>query len=208
MNIIVVDDDHLVSTSLKTIIESNDGYHVLGIGSDGHEGIKLYDELKPDVMLLDIRMENMNGLEAAREILNRHPDARILFLTTFQDDDYIVKALHLGVKGYLLKQDFESIIPALEAVYSGQTVFGCEIISKIPTLLQSTEEEKFKDSLLSDKELEIVEQIASGLSNREIAETLFLSEGTVRNYLSKILEKLELRDRTQLAIYYYKKIQG
>ena len=159
-------------------------------------------------MLLDIRMENMNGLEAAREILNRHPDARILFLTTFQDDDYIVKALHLGVKGYLLKQDFESIIPALEAVYSGQTVFGCEIISKIPTLLQSTEEEKFEDSLLSDKELEIVEQIASGLSNREIAETLFLSEGTVRNYLSKILEKLELRDRTQLAIYYYKKIQG
>lgn len=205
MNIIVIDDDKLVTSSLKMIIEANTDFSVVGIGHDGSEGIKLYKKYKPDVVLLDIRMTEMNGLDCAREILTYDSDAKILFLTTFQDDEYIIKALHLGVKGYLLKQDFESIIPSLNAVFSGQTVFGVEIVNKIPHLLQTKGGEKdIPKGDLSDKEFELITLVAEGLSNKEISERLYLSEGTVRNYLSRILEKLELRDRTQLAVYYYK----
>lgn len=207
MNLIVIDDDIVVTTSLKTIIQAAGDFSVIATGNNGNDAITLYKEYKPDVVLLDIRMEPKNGLEAAKEILEFDSNAKILFLTTFQDDEYIIKALHLGVKGYLLKQDFESIVPAITAVYSGQTVFGSEIVSKIPRLITSENEKKTSaDTPLTEKEYEIVEEVAKGLSNKEIAESLFLSEGTVRNYLSKILEKLELRDRTQLAIYYYKNI--
>ena len=127
-----------------------------------------------------------------------------MFLTTFSDDEYIVKALSIGVKGYILKQDFEGIVPALDAVYGGQSVFGGEIIGKIPVLMQNKEEFDYSQYDISEKEQEIIELVAEGLSNREIAERLFLSEGTVRNYISVILEKLSLRDRTQLAVFYYK----
>lgn len=204
MNIVIIDDDNLVCMSLKTIIEANEGFHVMAIGNDGSEAIELYHIHRPDVLLMDIRMQNMNGLDGAREILKQYPDAKILFLTTFQDDEYIIKAIHLGVKGYLLKQDFESIIPALTSVYSGQTVFGGEVVSKIPTLINSQKSLKREDTGLTKKEFEILELVAEGLSNKEIAERLFLSDGTIRNYLSHVLEKLDLRDRTQMAIYYYK----
>ena len=138
-------------------------------------------------------------------ILEKYPEAKILFLTTFSDDEYIVKALHIGAKGYLLKQNFESIIPALLAVDNGQTVFGDEITGKLPTLLnQSTPSIDLDKFDITEKEMEIIRQVAEGLNNKEIAEALFLSEGTVRNYLSTILEKLNLRDRTQLAIFYYR----
>lgn len=121
----------------------------------------------------------------------------------FSDDEYIVKALKFGVKGYLLKQDYTSIIPAIKAACTGQTVFGTEIVSRIPDLLQK--KAKFNYSLyeIGEREYEIITLVADGLSNREIAEELYLSEGTVRNYLSNILDKLHLRDRTQLAIFYY-----
>ena len=145
----------------------------------------------------------MDGLEAATEILHVYPEANILLLTTFLDDEYIVKALRLGTKGYLLKQDHTSILPALQAVYSGQTVFGTEIISKIPELLQSSDGFDYASRNISERELDIIRLIANGYSNKEIAAELFLSEGTVRNYLSMILEKLQLRDRTQVAVFYY-----
>ena len=148
-------------------------------------------------------MQGMDGLTATRSILADDRDAKILLLTTFSDDEYIVQALKCGAKGYLLKQDYEGILPALEAVESGQTVFGTEIISKIPDLLQNAPQFDYSSFDISQKELEIIELIAQGYNNREIASELFLSEGTVRNYLSGILEKLELRDRTQLAVFYY-----
>ena len=141
---------------------------------------------------------------ASAEILKEFPDAKILLLTTFSDDEYIVRALKLGAKGYLLKQDYESLIPALHAVHSGQTVFGNEIISKIPELLQTGPTFHLEDYDISERELEIIRLIADGLSNKEIASRLFLSEGTVRNYLSSILDKLDLRDRTQVAVFYYR----
>lgn len=205
MNVLIVDDDKLVCSSLKTILEAK-GVNIVGTGNNGQEAIALYEEFLPDVLLMDIRMENMNGVEASEAILKQHPDAKILFLTTFSDDEYIVKALSLGVKGYILKQNFDSIIPALDAVYSGQNVFNTEIISKLPSLLAKKNDEPSSYDL-SERELTIIELVAKGLNNKELSDTLFLSEGTIRNYLSTLLNKLDLRDRTQLAIFYYQHLQ-
>lgn len=203
MKIVIVDDDQLVSMSLKTILSANENIAVAAVGNDGAEAIALYEENLPDVLLMDIRMEKMTGLEAAEIIIQKHPEAKILFLTTFSDDEYIVKALNLGVKGYILKQDFEGIAPALEAVFRGQTVFGGKIVDKLPNILQNNETFHYEELNISKKEFEIIELVSEGLSNKEIAEKTYLSEGTVRNYLSTILEKLSLRDRTQLAVFYY-----
>lgn len=204
MKIVIVDDDCLVTEALKTILEVNEDVQVLATGMDGRDAVKLFGEYKPDVLLMDIRMKNMSGLEASAEILKADPDANILLLTTFLDDEYIVKALRLGAKGYLLKQDYASILPALRAVHSGQTVFGQEIVSKIPDLIRKKEEFDYNSYEINDREKEIIRLIAEGYSNKEIAAELYLSEGTVRNYLSSILDKLQLRDRTQVAVFYYK----
>lgn len=205
MKVLVVDDDRLVVTSLATILEADEKIAVVGIGSSGQQAVELYHATDPDVVLLDIRMDGMTGIEAAEIILAVDAEAKILFLTTFSDNEYIVKALQIGAKGYILKQNYESIVPSLQAVYMGQRVFGDAIITKIPLSLSETSDNSLEASYnLSAKEVKIVTEVANGLSNKEIAETLFLSEGTVRNYISVILEKLQLRDRTQLAIFYYK----
>lgn len=138
MNIIIVDDDSLVAGALKTILEINEDINVAATGSDGLEACELYRKYQPDILLMDIRMKNMSGLEAATVILQEFPQANILLLTTFSDDEYIIKALRLGARGYLLKQDYASILPALRAVFSGQTVFGTEIVSRLPGTLQSS----------------------------------------------------------------------
>lgn len=203
MKIVIVDDDKLVSLSLKTILEATGEIQVLELGQNGQEAIALYQKHKPEVLLMDIRMEVMSGLEAAEQILRQDPSANILFLTTFLDDEYIVRALRLGAKGYILKQNFESLLPALKAVANGQSVFGNEIVTRLPDFLSQTRVFDYSTQGITEKELRIIELVAEGLSNREIASQLFLSEGTVRNYLSSILEKLDLRDRTQLAVFYY-----
>lgn len=207
MIIVIADDDKLVCQALKTILESDKEIQVPVIGNSADEAVELYKEYKPDIILMDIRMGEKTGIDAGKRIVAENPDARILFLTTFADNEYIIEALKLGAKGYLLKQNFESIIPSVKAVYSGQNVYGEEIVAKLSAA--SGEEEK-KNPLekydLTDRERDIIEKVADGLSNREIAEELFLGEGTVRNYLSIILEKLDLRDRTQLAIFYYKNL--
>lgn len=243
MKIIIIDDDKFVSLSLKTILQVQDDIEVLAIGESGKEAVKLFDEYLPDVVLMDIRMQDMTGLEAAEQILKSHRDAKILLLTTFSDDEYIIKAIMLGAKGYILKQEFDSIAPALRAVNNGQTVFGTEIVDRIPHLFSHKHNDtdkaasendrevisspsisnlgskssdcagnnkKLADCMkqhdINEKELGIIELIAEGLNNKEIADELFLSEGTVRNYISTILEKTQLRDRTQLACFYYKNL--
>ena len=208
MNIIVIDDDKLVALSLKTILESTGKITVAAMGSSGAEAIELYVRYKPDVVLMDIRMEGMTGIEAGEKILKSSPEARILYLTTFSDDEYIIKALNMGAKGYILKQDFEGIAPALEAVMGGQSVFGTQIITKLPELMKPREKFDFAAHGISDKEREIMELVAEGLSNKEISGRLFLGEGTIRNYISGLLDKLELRDRTQLAVYYYTEVKA
>jgi DNA-binding NarL/FixJ family response regulator len=204
MKVLIVDDDKLVCVSLKVILESDADIEVVALGYDGKMAVELYENLKPDILLMDIRMDTMTGLQGADIILKKHKDAKILFLTTFLDDEYIIKALNIGAKGYLLKQNFESIIPCLKAVQMGQSVFGDEIITKIPSLITENNKLKFDHFNINEKEFDIIARVADGLNNKEIAERLYLSEGTIRNYISAILEKLNLRDRTQLAIFYYK----
>ena len=204
MRVVVVDDDPLITMALKTILEADPETEVCGTGSSGAEGIELYRKVQPDVLLMDIRMKEMNGLEASARILGEFPEARILLLTTFLDDEYIIRAIKIGAKGYLLKQDYESILPALKAVCTGQTVFGNEITAKIPDLLKTKGVFPYQAYGLLEREYQLICLVAEGLSNREIANQLYLSEGTVRNYLSSVLDKLELRDRTQLAVFYYR----
>ena len=224
IRVLIVDDDELIVMSLEMIVGSNPGFEVIGKGYGGQEAIKLYDELKPDILMMDIRMPDLNGTEAAGKILEKHPDAKILFLTTFSDEEYIVKALSLGIKGYLLKQDYKSVPQSLQSVMSGQIVFGGDVVEKLPTIMSkaATNEASSKDQPgedsksglsedkvnflkerdINDKEYELIQLVAKGYTNKEISETIFLSEGTVKNYISNILDKLELRDRTALAIWY------
>ncbi len=207
MRVLVVDDDKLVCMSLKVILEADSQIQIVAIGNDGTEAIQLYENYEPDILLMDIRMKNMTGIEAATQILQKRKDAKILFLTTFTDDEYIIRALKIGAKGYLLKQDYDSIIPALKAVYIGQSVFGSDVINKIPNLVQGEKKFNYEAYHLTQREFEMIELVADGQSNKEIADSMYLSEGTVRNYLSNILLKLDLRDRTQLAIFYYRQLQ-
>ncbi|MCR5641037.1 MAG: response regulator transcription factor, partial [Lachnospiraceae bacterium] len=173
--ILLIDDDELITMSLEMIIQADGEFQVLGKGQSGREAIRLYDELQPDLLLMDIRMEDMNGLEAAEAILAKHPKAVILFLTTFSDDEYIVKALKLGVKGYLLKQDYKSLPAALHAAMDGQSVFGGAVVNKLPTLMQEGGEPAQFDYAsyeISEKEYEVMQLVAEGFSNREIAQKL------------------------------------
>ena len=137
MRIILVDDDKLAAVSLKTILEADTEISVAGFGLSGQDAIMLYEREKPDLLLMDIRMDSISGLEAAEQILKTDPEAKILFLTTFSDDEYLIKALRIGAKGYILKQDFDGIVPAIKAVMGGQTVFGDGIAGKIPSLMHT-----------------------------------------------------------------------
>lgn len=200
MRILIIDDDSLVRESLKTIIQAG-GIEVAGMGASGLDLLPLYRQHRPDLVLMDIRMEGMNGLEAARLLLAEDAAAKILLLTTFKDQAYISEALALGCRGYLLKQNFASILPSLKAVSAGSFVFDSEVIERFSAVPEAA-----PDDRLSERENALAALVAEGLNNKEIAQEMNLSEGTVRNYLSDILEKLDLRDRTQLAVYYYKRL--
>ncbi len=202
MRVLLIDDDRLVLSSLRGIMEYNK-IEVAAEGKDGSEMLPLYRQSLPDIVLTDIRMKEMDGIEAAERLMKEFPEAKILLLTTFEDQEYISKALRIGCKGYILKQNISHIIPALKAAHAGSMVFDEEIISKIKTD-SPTEQKATALPELSERETEILKAVAEGLNNKEISQQLFLSEGTVRNYISELLGKLSLRDRTQLAIFYYK----
>lgn len=199
MKILMVDDDLLVLNALSTILGKS-GFEIVLATTDSKKAVETYKESEIDVVILDIRMKEVNGVDVAIEILNFDKDAKIMLLTTFNDRDDIIRALNKGVLGVILKDNVASLIPAIESVSLGNKILDNEL--NLKNLFNTTKKDF---NLLTQKEIEILEQIAKGLSNKEISEKLFLSEGTVRNYISGILEKLELRDRTQLAIYYYTK---
>lgn len=199
MKILIVDDDLLVLNALSTILGKS-GYEIVLATTDSKKAVETYKESEIDVVILDIRMKEVNGVDVAIEILDFDKDAKIMLLTTFNDRDDIIRALNKGVLGVILKDNVASLIPAIESVSLGNKILDNEL--NLKNLFNTTKKDF---ELLTQKEIEILEQIAKGLSNKEISEKLFLSEGTVRNYISGILEKLELRDRTQLAIYYYTK---
>ena len=202
MRLLVIDDDPLIVIALTTILEQEEDITVVATGHSYEDAVRLYEEHRPDLCLFDIRMGEKTGIDAARTIKEAHKGAPILFLTTFLDDTYISDALQIGSRGYILKQDFTTIVPSVRAAHAGQTVFGADVMQKIPSLDASAP--RWDEYDLTDKEQEVFALVAEGYSNREIAKSLYLSEGTVRNYISRLLEKLNLRDRTQLAIRYLK----
>jgi NarL family two-component system response regulator LiaR len=195
-----VDDDPLVSRSLKVLLSREKDIQVLGTASDGARALACCERNLPHAVLMDIRMPGMDGIEATRQIKTRWPEVRVVILTTFQDDQSIHRALEAGADGYLLKSAPASgMAQKLRALTSGTAVVDPEVLKRL------SEPSREPMEGLTPRENDVVELVAQGCSNREIAEHLFISEGTARNILSVVLEKLGLRDRTQLAIRYRKK---
>lgn len=211
MKLVIVDDDPIVRESLGIILDAQADIEVVAFGSDGDDAVRLFEEHTPDVLLSDIRMSGRDGLSAAEELLRRDSEARVVFLTTFSDDEYIVRALKMGARGYLIKQDVASIAPALRAVMAGQNVLEGEVLERAAFMTGCVGGSRTDESALAsltEREREVVRTIAEGLDNAEAADALCMSEGTLRNHISSVLAKLGLRNRTQIAVFYYRRCAG
>ncbi len=196
MNIMLVDDDQSILNSMEILLGSDKEIQIIAKALNGQEAIKAIKKNHPDIILMDIRMPVMNGIEAVAQIKKDWPYIKIIMLTTFKDFSNIHQALHAGADGYLLKtDDLEKQIKTIKAVYEGHAIISEEALKTLTG--------KQQDESLSPRENDVVELIAYGYSNKEIAKRLFIGEGTVRNVISVILDKLYLRDRTQIAIYYW-----
>lgn len=211
IRVMLVEDQEIVRRGLKTLLEIKPDLQVVGEAENGKIAIEQLETLQkaeqlPDVVLMDIRMPVMGGVEATRLIRQQFQDIKILILTTFSDTQYVAEALRLGAKGYLLKDTpAEELAKAIRSIYQGYTQFGPGIMEKVIAQVPTTEPNKREEPPpglleLTTREREVLRMIASGSSNREIAQALFLSEGTVRNHISHILTRLNVRDRTQAAI--------
>ncbi|MEX2104207.1 MAG: response regulator transcription factor [Bacilli bacterium] len=209
IHIAIVDDDPFIRESLKLILNQDPMLTVVGTCTNGEEAFTFVQaEPKIDVVLMDIRMPICNGVEGTLKIKRDFPHIAILILTTFDDDDYIIEALKNGANGYLLKNvPPDQIIEGIKMAHQGHLLVHPDIAKKLTGFLQQKPQQPkpFNTYGLSTTEQQVVEKIAEGLSNKEIAGQLFLSEGTVKNYITQILSKLNLRDRTQIAIFYLTK---
>ncbi|MBX4145800.1 response regulator transcription factor [Paenibacillus sp. FSL W7-1279] len=215
ISVLIVDDDPFIRESLKLLVGMDPDIEVSAVAEHGEEALALLEEGLPvDVVLMDIRMPVCDGVEGSRRIRERHSDVRVLMLTTFDDDEYIVEALRNGASGYLLKNiPPDRIIQGIKTVHDGNMLIHPDIARKLSGMLRPTAQPAPKSAELEQfgltpTEKKVVVLIAEGLSNKEIAGQLYLSEGTVKNYVTEILGKLNLRDRTQIAIFYLKKVQG
>ena len=202
IRILLVDDQYIIRQGLKTMLESNTDMEVVGEAENGHRAIELIPLSQPDVILLDIRMPVMDGVATTAAIVQKYPQTKVLILTTFDDDDYVSQAMHLGAKGYLLKDtEPDELALAIRSVYKGHTQLGPGLFEKVLLPKKEAVIEPLPElGELTPRELEVLQLIASGSNNREIAESLFLSENTIKNYVTSILSRLGLRDRTQAAL--------
>ncbi|MBD7986028.1 response regulator transcription factor [Sporosarcina sp. Sa2YVA2] len=210
IKVLVVDDQPLVREGLSTLLSLRPEIEVVGIATDGADALTKSLELLPQIVLMDIRMPGVNGVEGTRMIRERMKDVKVLILTTFNDSEYILDALEEGASGYLLKDmPTDTIVQAILTVHHGGVVlpkdFTTQVLAELRIKPQSTTGriEQLPNSLgqLSEREKEVLEHLGKGLNNKEIAEKLFITEGTVKNHVSNLIHKLELRDRTQAAIY-------
>jgi DNA-binding NarL/FixJ family response regulator len=201
INVLLVDDDRLITESMKIIFDMDKRLTVAGIANDGESAVKrcLKDDI--DVVLMDIRMPNMNGIEATKQIVSQ-TSAKVLILTTFDEDDYVRECLNSGAKGYLLKTNPpDVIISSVIAVHGGSAVLQEQVMKRM-RVKKETNQEKLAG--LTSREQDIVKLISEGMTNKEISAKLFISEGTVKNNITAILSKLSLKHRTQIAVYYLK----
>ena len=206
IRVLIVDDQRLMRDGLRTLIELESDLVVTGEAGDGLEAITAYRDTGPDVVLMDVRMPNLNGVEATRRIKADWDEANILILTTFDDDEYIFEALRAGASGYLLKDvSGKELAEAIRTVAAGGTLIAPSVARKVVSEFARLKPAppKTVESLsdpLSERELEILKVLAQGYTNKEIADKLYLAEGTVKNYVTNILQKIGARDRTQAAI--------
>ena len=197
IKVMIADDQELIRESLKIVLSTHVDIDVVDTASDGFEVLKCLEKYVVDVILMDIRMPGMDGVMATKEVKAKYPNTKIIILTTFDDDDFVFSALRYGASGYLLKGvSMDELYKAIVTVNTGGAMINPDIATKVFSMFSKMQQNNY-----TIKEWKVIQHVGYGLSNKEIAQKLFLSEGTVRNYLSSILSKLNLRDRTQLAIW-------
>src|SRR5262245_54103835 len=203
MRLLICDDQAMIRDGLKLLLTLERDIEVVGVAADGREAVELTTRLAPDIVLMDLKMPGMNGVEATRQILRQHPQTKILVLTTYDRDEWLFEALRIGAAGYLLKDSpREDLVKALRGTLEGKVYIDPAVAGKLLTQLAPQRPQPASElaDTLSERELDILRLIARGLSNARIAERLHLSEGTIRNNVSAILAKLHLNDRTQAAL--------
>ena len=205
-NILIVDDQRLMRDGLRTLLELEADMTVVGEAGDGAEALTQYAELQPDVVLMDVRMPGMDGVETTRRLCEQWADAKVIILTTFDEDEYVFEGLRAGALGYLLKAvSGEELAQAIRTVAAGHALIDPSVTRKVVAEFArlAPPARPVNAGLvepLTEREQEILQALAKGLSNREIAQRLFLAEGTVKNYVTTILQKIGARDRTQAAL--------
>ena len=202
IRVLLADDQSILADGIKSVLSSCEDIEVVGIASDGFEALDLLEKCLPDVILMDIRMPNMNGVIATQEVKRRHPEVKVLILTTFDDSDYILNAINNGASGYLLKDTSSAaLIDAIKNTYAGDTILPAKIARRIADaarMVSSDREIKLKRCFgLSDREVEIALMIYEGFTNKQIASALKLTDGTARNYISAIYEKVGASSRSE-----------
>jgi two-component system response regulator DevR len=204
MRILLVDDHEVVRLGLKALLSRNPKFHVVAEAGSAGDAIDKVTRYKPDVVVMDIRLPGKSGIEATREIVQKHPDTKVIMLTSYAEDDLLFEAISAGAAGYVLKQiGSGELVRALETIGRGESLIDPaltqKVFQRVREASRKAEDEAFGS--LSDQELKILSLVAKGKTNKEIAETIFLSEKTVRNYVSSILSKLHLSTRAEAAGY-------
>ncbi|MDQ6791773.1 MAG: response regulator transcription factor [Candidatus Dormibacteraeota bacterium] len=204
--VLIVDDQTLFRSGLARLLDGDDRVSVIGEAGDGVEAVQKVSTLKPDIVLMDLRMPNLDGIEATRKIVAEHPEVRVLILTTFEADNHVIQALKVGASGYILKDSQpDAIVSSILAVAAGERVMSGAVASRVLEMLTGTTTPKeFYDGLTA-REIEILKMLASGMANKQIAYKLKISEKTVRNHVSNMYEKLQIYDRSQAVLYAVRK---
>jgi len=210
IRVLITDDQDIVRQGLSVILSHQPGLEVVGLAANGREAVRLVGQVQPDVALMDLKMPEMNGVLATRAIVSQYPQIKVVVLTTYDADEWVFDAIRAGASGYLLKDSTsKEIVQAILGAVAGEVhidpAIAGKVLAEFNRLTQSRPAPAYPDealtmALLTERERTVLQEMAQGKSNREIAETLFLAEGTVKNYVSAIISKLQANDRTQAAI--------
>ncbi|PKR77701.1 DNA-binding response regulator [Halalkalibacillus sediminis] len=204
IKVVFVDDHEMVRIGVSSYLSAQEDIDVIGEADNGEDGVRLALDLRPDIILMDLVMEGVNGVEATKRILNEWPEAKIVIITSFLDDDKLYPALEAGATSYLLKTSkAKDIAEAIRATHQGQSILEPEVTGKLMNRMRTPTEEPLHDSL-TQREKEVLMLIAQGKSNQEIADELFIALKTVKVHVSNVLSKLEVHDRTQAVVYAFK----